>query len=47
MQLREHGTAVDDPQRRMEREAELRRAADRIYRIIEERLRRELRRSGR
>ena len=30
-----------------EREAEIRRTADRVYRIIEERLRRELRRSGR
>ena len=30
-----------------EREAEIRRTADKVYRIIEERLRRELRRSGR
>ena len=29
------------------REAEIRRTADKVYRIIEERLRRELRRSGR
>ena len=40
-------TDEQDPRRKMEREAELRRTADRVYRMIEERLRRELRRSGR
>lgn len=39
----EHSSAAQQA----EREAEIRRTADKVYRIIEERLRRELRRSGR
>ena len=37
----------DDDQQQLISDAEIERTADRVYRIIEERLRRELRRSGR
>ena len=48
---RQHGGGEDAartaPQRKAEQEAELRRTADKVYRLIEERLRREMRRNGR
>ena len=47
MQFRERAEAEQTPYRTPISDADLQRTADRVYRIIEERLRRELRRSGR
>ena len=47
LMFREHREAAETPYRPQISDAELQRTADRVYRMIEERLRRELRRSGR
>ncbi len=47
LSFRERGETEESAARQTISDAELQRTADKVYKIIEERLRRELRRSGR